>query len=270
MGKKDKQKQENTWGKRQKSKTEKIIKGKTSEWLKKGVKGPSVAAAEGHLAYQGWCVISLPAELKWATLSGMGKTKQGLREADRKRGKDGKTERRESISFSMYTEYVAFATEEVSLSHYVICWGNSTSLRPYFSRPSQRHLVTHYRPWFSLCKCVCVVHQPRWGSPSRSKAHLNYTAFRDHALLPKLLICKVTNIVMVSLLGWSWLISHYLLAKLELPTRGQGKTKGVSQTRFPPDQERVKSPISLIRSACQMVKQLRKPPKPTLFQCLNC
>lgn len=200
-----------------------------------------------------------------------GQNKTGSERGRQKEGERWKDwEEREHIFLHVYRICCFCHRGSQPCDHYVICWGNSTSLRPYFSRPSQRHLVTHYRPWFSLCKCVCVVHQPRWGSPSRSKAHLNYTAFRDHALLPKLLICKVTNIVMVSLLGWSWLISHYLLAKLELPTRGQGKTKGVSQTRFPPDQERVKSPISLIRTACQMVKQLRKPPNPTLFQCLNC
>lgn len=112
MSKKEKQNLENKWGKRPKSETERIIKGQNKWVIKKRLKGPSIAAAEGHLAYQGWCVISLPAELKWTKLSGMGKTKQGLREADRKRRDDGETERRGSVSYHKHTKYVGLTTEE--------------------------------------------------------------------------------------------------------------------------------------------------------------
>ena len=64
----------------EKGRKKRLSGGQTSEWLRR-VKGPSIAAAEDHLVYQAWCVITLPSELKRATLSGMGKTKKGLREA---------------------------------------------------------------------------------------------------------------------------------------------------------------------------------------------
>lgn len=48
----------------------------------------------------------------------MGKTKQGLREADRQRGEGL---REEGKSFYMHTKYVGFTTEEANLSHCVIC-----------------------------------------------------------------------------------------------------------------------------------------------------
>lgn len=91
----------------------------------KTVKGPSVtaaaaaAAAEGHLAYQGWCVISLPAELKWAALSGTGQNKKKEKEKKKqrkergRRTEKGEAERREGggLLVCMHTKRVGPSTE---------------------------------------------------------------------------------------------------------------------------------------------------------------
>lgn len=76
-------------------------------------KGASVGGDEAHLAYHGWCEISLPAGLKWVILSGIGKTKQGLREADRER----ETCKSGGALAYTHTKWFGFTTEEVCLRH---------------------------------------------------------------------------------------------------------------------------------------------------------
>lgn len=80
-----------------------------------------MAAAEGHLAYQGWCAISLPAELEWATLSGMDKTNRGLREAEKKKERWKDWEERGRVSDHKHTKYVGFTTEEAGFSGHMVC-----------------------------------------------------------------------------------------------------------------------------------------------------
>lgn len=102
-----------------------------NKWVIKTVKGPSVtaaaaaAAAEGHLAYQGWCVISLPAELKWAALSGTGQNKKkekekkskGKKEADGQRGERLREGKEEVSSSACIPSVLVRARREPSLRH---------------------------------------------------------------------------------------------------------------------------------------------------------
>lgn len=118
-----------------------------------------------------------------------GQNKTGSeREADRKTREDGKTERRESRSDHKHTKYVGFTTEEAGLGHCVLCKGNNTSLRPCFSRPTERHSVTHYGQWLSQCAhSACMWCTSAKVGKSTQKTQQSYKAFREHAPLPKLL-----------------------------------------------------------------------------------
>lgn len=138
-----------------------------NKWVIKTVKGPSVTAAaapEGHLAYQGWCVIGPLAELKWAALS-HSHTGQNKKEGKKKREEQGRrTERGEA------------ARREgggLCLHAYQVCWCEQGGSRPpslpfagassASPWPCETHLVPHGRRRILLCKYICVLFRPSEG-----------------------------------------------------------------------------------------------------------